>query len=319
MASAADWPMPWVGTVNLRGERRWLAVMAAATLIEVAWWALCWRADIAPAPQVATYIVLASAGLLVALALRAGFGPSAGRASWSVVLLGTMLIALGASFFLPLKYAIPRQVPFWLDEPLALGERQLFGTDPWRIVDHLFGWALVPVDRVYGLWLPVQSVVVFSVLLLPASARKSRALIAYTLAWFLLGVLAAVLCASVGPVFHDRLLGGQEFAGLADRLRAGAWMTQTEADAMWASFASKRPSLVSGMSAMPSLHVAISFWMWLAARSLAPRVAPVALAYAMLIWIGSVQLGWHYVSDGLAGAVGMGAIWWLVERLERDR
>jgi hypothetical protein len=184
-----------------------------------------------------------------------------------------MLVGLGASAFLPLKYAIPGQVSFWLDSPLAAAERQLFGTDPWRVADGLFGWALVPVDRIYGTWLAVQSLALFSVLLLPPSSQKTRALIAYSLAWFLLGVVAAVLCASAGPIFYDRLLGGHQFAGLAERLSARAWMTRDESDAMWASFASKSPGLVSGMSAMPSMHVAIAFWIWLSSRSLAPRAA----------------------------------------------
>jgi hypothetical protein len=232
-----------------------------------------------------------------------------------VLILATLLVALGASLFLPLKYAIPAQVPFWLDTPLALGERQVFGTDPWRIADHLFGWALEPVDRVYGLWLPVQSLALFSVILLPASAAKSRALVAYAMAWFLLGVVAAAVCASVGPIFYDRLLGGHQFADLAERLDGHAWMVRGEADAMWASFASGRPGLVAGISAMPSLHVAISFWIWLALRHLAPRLAPLAGAYAIFIWVASIQLGWHYVSDGLSGLVGILAIWWLGGRI----
>jgi membrane-associated phospholipid phosphatase len=168
------------------------------------------------------------------------------------------------------------------------------------------------------LWLPVQSLALFSVMVLPPSSAKSRALIAYSLAWFLLGVVAAVGCASVGPIFYDRLFGGHEFAALADRLGGGAWMVQREADAMWASFASGRPGLVAGISAMPSLHVAISFWLWLTARSLAPRLASFALAYAVFIWIASVQLGWHYVSDGLAGALGMLALWWLAKWIVAD-
>ena len=235
-----------------------------------------------------------------------------------MLLLGTVLIALGASLFLPLKYAIPGQVPFFLDAPLAIAERQLFGTDPWRIADRLFGQALVPVDRVYGLWLPAQSLVLFSVMLLPPSPAKSRALIAYSLAWFLLGVVAAVLCASVGPIFYDRLLGGHEFAALTERLGGRAWMAEGEANAMWASFASGRPGFVAGISAMPSLHVAISFWIWLTARSLLQRLAPAALAYAVFMWVASVQLGWHYVGDGLAGALGMGAIWWLAKKIAAE-
>jgi membrane-associated phospholipid phosphatase len=95
-------------------------------------------------------------------------------------------------------------------------------------------------------------------------------------------------------------------------------MVKGEADAMWASFASRRSGLVAGISAMPSLHVAISFWIWLTARSLAPSVAPVALVYAAFMWVASVQLGWHYVSDGLAGVLGMLAVWWLAEKIATD-
>ena len=82
-------------------------------------------------------------------------------------------------------------------------------------------------------------------------------------------------------------------------------MVLREADAMWVSLDTGRPGLVAGISAMPSLHVAISFWIWLAARSFVPTLGPLALAYAILIWLASVQLGWHYVSDGVAGMLGM--------------
>lgn len=306
-------------THNLRGNGDWLFVLLFVTVIEILWWSLCWRAGIAPAPHIAAYLAFGAAGLLAALVLRLCFAASAAPASWMSVILGTLLVAVGASFFLPLKYALPQQLPFWLDGPLAFGERQLFGTDPWRIADRLLGWALVPIDRIYGCWLPVQSVVLFSVMMLPPSSRKSQALIAYTLAWFVLGVVAAVLCASAGPIFYDRLLGGHQFAALADRVKAGAWMTRAESDAMWASFASSRPGLIAGMSAMPSLHVAISFWIWLTARALAPRGAPLALAYAFFMWIASVQLGWHYVSDGLAGAIGMLALWLLAARIAQSK
>lgn len=92
-------------------------------------------------------------------------------------------------------------------------------------------------------------------------------------------------------------------------------MAQTEADAMWVSFATGHPSRVAGMSAMPSLHVTISFWIWLVARRFALRLAPIALAYMIFIWLASVQLGWHYASDGLAGLLGMAAVWWLAALL----
>ena len=34
-------------------------------------------------------------------------------------------------------------------------------------------------------------------------------------------------------------------------------------------------------------------------------------AYAALIFIGSIHLGWHYAVDGVIGIAGALAIWWI--------
>jgi hypothetical protein len=299
-------------------DRRWLSVMAVLTLAEFAWWAIGWTAGFAPAPFLVTYLVLAFAGLAAALALRVALRPAAERSTWSSAIAGACLVGIAASFFLPLKYAIPREIGFWLDLPLASVERGLFGAHPWTLLDRSLGWLIVPVDRLYGLWLPVQSLVLFTVMWEPPSPAKSRALIAYGLAWFVLGVAAATIFSSAGPLFYDRLFGGSEFAPLGETLRArGAWVVLAESDTMWAALASGRPGLVAGISAFPSIHVAISLWIYLTARTMAPRAAPVALAYFTFMWAASVQLGWHYASDGLAGAAGMLALWWAAGLVER--
>ena len=292
--------------------------MAALTAGELLWWGIAWSAGGAPLPFAATYLAMAGGGMAAAIALRRVVQPRAQPIRWPPLVAGVVLAGIGASLFLPLKYAIPSEIPFWLDAPLAAAEQSLFGADPWRLLDRLLGAVLVPVDRLYGLWLPTQSLVLFLVMLQPPSPAKSRALIAYSLAWFALGVVAAVAFASVGPLFYDRLLGTARFAALDETLRGrGAWVVLAESDAMWRSLASGRPGFIAGISAFPSLHVAISLWMVLAARALAPRAAPFAAAYFAFMWIASVQLGWHYASDGLAGAVGLIALWWMAGPLDR--
>lgn len=295
----------------------WLAVMLATTAAEACWWAANWQFGTAPAPYVFTYISLALVGLGAALALRLAMQSRTPDPNWRSVIPATLMIGAGASLFLPLKYAIPQLIPFWLDAPLAHAEKRLFGIDPWLILDRCFGLLARPMDWLYGLWLPTQTLILFLVVLQRSSAAKSRVLISYVLAWFLLGVVGATFFSSAGPIFYDRLLGGTDFAGLRETLQArGAWVALGESDRMWASLARGQPTIVAGISAFPSIHVAISFWTFLAARLMVPSAARYALAYAALVWIGSVQLGWHYVTDGLAGILGILIVWRLSYHLE---
>lgn len=288
----------------------WLAVMAAITTAEILWWAVEWVAGAAPLPFIGTYLAISLAGLVCALGLRALLFRRWDAPNWPAATAAAGLIGLGASLFLPIKYAIPRIVPFWLDQPLASMERRPSGTDPWLLLDRLIGWAAVPIDWLYATWLPTQSLVLFCVILAQPSAVKTRALIAYVLGWFVLGIVAALALSSAGPLFYDRIFGGSDFAGLLETLhRHGAVLALAESDAMWSSLSSGRPTMVAGISAMPSIHVAISAWMVLTARAMAPRATPWAAAYTALIWVGSVELGWHYVADGLAGVIGIVVIW----------
>jgi len=291
--------------------------MTALAAVESLWWAATWLWGFAPAPFVIAYLAGGGAAFGAALAFRLALRRGDDLPSRLSLVVGILVIAISASLFLPLKFAIPKEVPFWLDIPLASAERQVFGTDAWIPLNAVLGWATPAIDLVYALWLPTQLVIMFSVMLQPPSAAKSRALTAYFLCWFVLGVVAAVMFSSAGPIFFDRLYGGQDFSALGEALRSqGATLAIAESNAMWASYASDRPTLVAGISAMPSLHVAISFWIVLAVHAMAPRFKWVAVAYFTIVWIASVQLGWHYASDGAAGALGVFLIWSIARPLE---
>jgi hypothetical protein len=210
------------------------------------------------------------------------------------------MMLFGLAFLTAFKTAIPTFNPFWLDRDLLEAERAIFGTDPWRISHALFGAATPAIDLFYALWFPAQSIVVFAVLFMPPSEHKTRALISYALFWILLGIVAAVTLSSVGPIFYDRLTGSTEFSGLKE---IHAPVAKAMSDLLWSAYASHSTMVGNGISAMPSLHVAIAAWMALAIRK------RVMWLYVAAIWIASVHLGWHYVLDGLAGIVGALVIW----------
>ncbi len=228
------------------------------------------------------------------------------------------VVALASSSFSAFKVALPHNVPFYLDPFFTDLERSLFGTDPWRLSHAAFGWATPAIDRFYLLWLPTLIVAFYAVILARPSALKTRALVSYVLMWPLLGILGAYLLSSAGPIFEDRLFGGD--SGLISALESGgANGTLYAYEKLWTAFSDNSPLIGGGISAMPSMHIALATWIALVVRSASPRFAWLGWAHVGMIWLGSVHLGWHYVLDGLAGIAGAVAIWTFVSRLQLTR
>jgi hypothetical protein len=115
--------------------------------------------------------------------------------------------------------------------------------------------------------------------------------------WLVVGPLIHILLPAAGPIFFERMGYGPRFARLTpDR------ETVEVANVLWATYASHGSLAGAGISAMPSLHIAMVTWMTLAIRTFEPRFFRPMLAFAVLIFALSVALGWHYAVDGLIGA-----------------
>jgi len=78
---------------------------------------------------------------------------------------------------------------------------------------------------------------------------------------------------------------------------------------------SKGGILLGGVSAMPSLHVAMvaltSYWLAFSKR----WTLIVTVPWVLLVWTATVLLGWHYILDGLGGIILSAACIWLNKRL----
>jgi hypothetical protein len=232
------------------------------------------------------------------------------RVSRMVAILAAMVLApITASAFTAAKSALPSAVPFYLDGPLAGFERALFGVDPWRISHSVLGWATPAIDRAYLTWLPVMLVAFNIVLLSKPSELKTRSLITYLLMWPAVGTLGSYLFSSAGPIFYNTIFKGG-FAELIPTLqREGATGTLAAYEHLWRAYSSHSVALGGGISAMPSMHIAMAFWLALTVRASFPKVQWAGWAYFALIWVGSVHLGWHYAIDGLAGTIGAALVW----------
>jgi hypothetical protein len=235
------------------------------------------------------------------------------------VVAGTMLIRLLMPSFIGFKRAIPEFHPYGaMDLVLMRVDRALhLGIDPWRWLHPLFGhaWATVAIDWVYILWYTVSTAGFATLVFHLRGHRRVQFTLAFASVWIFLGVGFATVMASVGPVYVDRLFGGESsFTPLMAYLHSVNEIRPLHAlalqEQLWAAHATGERGLLSGISAMPSLHVAIPALFAVASWHRARWLSVTAWIYTGVIVLGSVHLGWHYAVDGYASIVLVLPVWW---------
>jgi hypothetical protein len=217
---------------------------------------------------------------------------------------------------------------FHLDAPLvALDKALFFGNDPWRVTHALFSepWMTLLFDRAYHLWFVPMS---FGVIICALADRKSYRLrtqyiLSYMTIWIGIGSFLAWFLPSAGPCFYNDYVGPQaSFAELARQLDAvralyGPDALSSHMAQAHLRYAYGNPELIvgGGISAMPSVHNGLSALFAVAGFSINRKLGWVMSAYALIIWIASIHLGWHYAADGLVSIMLTIGIWKLMGRL----
>ena len=148
-------------------------------------------------------------------------------------------------------------------------------------------------------------------------------LLTFVLVWAVIGNLAATILSSAGPVYYGRVTGLPDpYAPLMSYLQYASTVAAVPVleiqEMLWRVYQSHGIAVGSGISAMPSLHVAIAMSVVLLACQIDRRLAIASTIFTVLIMIGSVHLGWHYAIDGYASVIGTVLIWygvgWLLDR-----
>jgi membrane-associated phospholipid phosphatase len=67
------------------------------------------------------------------------------------------------------------------------------------------------------------------------------------------------------------------------------------------------------------MHVALAVWTLFAAWRIWKPLAVPAFVYVLIIWGASIASGWHYATDGLAGALIACAGQWAATRQWKGR
>jgi len=234
-------------------------------------------------------------------------------------LVASALAPLFFSTFGSFKRMIPLLNPFAWDPNFMDWDRWLhFGEHPWRLLQPLLGTPIVTsgTSFAYNLWF----FVLFFTFIWQAMGTKRpelrmQFLIAFLLTWVVLGTVLATLLSSGGPVYYGRITGlADPYTPLMQYLyavqeRFPVWALAVQ-EKLWLTYKAGGVDFGSGISAMPSLHVGTSVLFALLGWRISRWAGIAYSAFAALILVGSVHLGWHYAIDGYLSILAIVPIWW---------
>lgn len=245
-------------------------------------------------------------------------------------LMAYLALIFTLTMFLKLKTMIPLMHPFAFDQSFESLDRALhFGHQPWELVQHLTGHPVITqiIHRLYYLWFPVILITFFwQVGTTAHPVLRQQFILSYLACWIIIGTVLATAFSSVGPIFYsDFIAGGEEPYATAmaylERVHAehGLLMFDIK-DVLWAGYQGEAPNAdIAGISAMPSMHVALAFLLVLFGWKYGNKwLAGAYTAFFACIMLGSIHLLWHYAVDGYVSILVTFAIWkgagWVAKR-----
>lgn len=220
--------------------------------------------------------------------------------------------------FSGMKSAIPLMSSYRWDATLIAAERALYGKDAWLVLQPVVGTPLVSalLSYAYHAWIfLIYAGGVYFAFIVKDRTLRAQYFIGFFSIWTVLGIVMAIGLASVGPCFLGPIIGDHSFDEQMAYLHEANEhypvlvlnVQQTLLD--WYQLGSY--GLGRGISAMPSMHVAMATLFALGMIRISRPVGVAAFAFAAVIMVGSVHLGYHYSLDGYVGG-GMTMLIWVV-------
>lgn len=198
-----------------------------------------------------------------------------------------------------------------------------FCRHPWQIFSFMLKYPRIirTIDYLYILWFPE---LFFMFLWMAWSSRRQLRLqffITACLNWILLGTLLAILFSSAGPCYYSKVAGkaSNPYEPLMTQLfmihESMPLFAVRNQILIWEAYQNNTWLPFGGISAMPSLHVAIAVLAAIVSWHVNIYMGVLLTIYAIVIQIGSFILGWHYAIDGYLSILFTILLWKLVRKI----
>lgn len=227
-----------------------------------------------------------------------------------------MAVALLMPAFSAVKSSIGRNHPFDWDATLIALDTTIHGTDPWRLLHPIMGHPAITyiASNLYHAWfLLIYLGPVLCAFYLRDRQLRLTFFLGYVATWTVVGMVFATLFASVGPCFVGPIFGNAHFADQmaylqhADRVYPLAVLDVQQQLLAW--YRAEDAGLGRGITAMPSMHVALAWFYVLTTWRIDRRLGCAFFAFFVAIQMSSVHLAYHYAVDGYVAVALVTAIW----------
>ncbi len=234
----------------------------------------------------------------------------------------TLAIApLAVSAFSAAKQAIPILHPFTWDTWIAKADLPSPAGKPLaQRLQPMLGHPLVTqwLDWFYHHVWTMLLLAAFTISVLsPPSPDRRRFLLSFILVCLIVGNVLALAWSSAGPAYYSFVVVGSHnpYASLLAYLRTvdtkSPLLSVEGQRVLWSVYRERTTGFGYGVSAMPSTHVASAVLVALFGIYQSRLLGVVLSAAAVLTFVCSVSLGWHYPLDGYVGIVVTLIIWWV--------
>ncbi|MCK8483506.1 phosphatase PAP2 family protein [Aliiroseovarius sp. S2029] len=237
----------------------------------------------------------------------------------------TIATAFFQAAFMISKTTMPYIIPFYADPFFArIDEFLHLGTAPW-VIAHDWG-RFLPTDKLAGVYLYGW---MWPAILLPITLatldsnpdRVRRMMLLYVSAWIVVGNIMALSGMSAGPIFYDRLYGGDQFALLpASFAPIGPNMEaiRSTQESLWITYVDLDQVNGTGISAFPSVHLSVATLTAIYVYERWRYTLPIVLVGVAAILYMSVYTGYHYAVDGYVSIAFILGLWLYLRRRDQS-